>query len=48
LIQVDKNDKHLTIGFDGDADVLDFLTKNKGLGSGQQNNENVLTQELEK
>ncbi len=23
-------------GFDGDADVLDFLTKNKGLGSGQR------------
>jgi hypothetical protein len=38
LIQVDKNDKHL-IDFDGDADVLDFLTKSKGLGSVQRNDE---------
>jgi hypothetical protein len=33
--------KNIWIGFDGDADVLTL--SRKGLGSGQRNNENVLT-----
>ncbi len=42
------NEKHLD-DVDGDADVLDFLTKRKGLGSGQQRNEKmVLTRKMRK
>jgi hypothetical protein len=36
------------LGVVGDADVLDFLSKSKGLGSVQQRKRNMFSQELEK